>query len=660
MFHRLAKHAGVSPTMLLALFAMLYPGMALPALPPPAVGDASAPKTDRGAGAAAPESETETSWLIPIFRTGGVLSYNIRRDAAEDQKRMQTGLIATLKASTSTFIWQPWFARANGTLGLTMSRDSSSENESSSSSKSVFLTGGGQLSVLAQSPYPFEAHFERTDSRVSNDLALDNGYVGQRFGFTQRYFRPSGDAMFGWDSSSQTSPANGRDRQDTFQLSLSHSLKLHRFQLTGNGSRNTHEISGESAMQNNLSLQHSYAPDPSFSVENMANISRAGYHLQYGDNDTNLMQLSSLAFWRPVDKPLTVNGSARMLAFGLDTTGPSGVTFGGRTRSFNANVGANYELTRFTRINANGNVNLTDSGGARTTSTSQSVSIGYQPAVINLGSFQYNWSTSAAATNQTGGERAVRQLSLQLSHNLTRNFSLPGGSSIGLAGSQGLAATAGTGSDSTISGEPTSSKQLTHSASVSWDLSRESGAATLRLGASDSRSLDGRKEFFQIINFQASSNLRAGLYSSWTGNLTLQAIRQSPVVITDPFDPRSNILVSAEAPEKGYTSSSNGSISYQNQRVFGVRRLRFVSDLRLNSEALLPLLGNAKERETAAWENRLDYSIGRTQLRMSATISRNSVPKIDVNAATRVETAEKTQRTNKSIMFSVSRSFGDF
>lgn len=635
---------------------MLCPGTVHPALPPAAAG-ASEQKADSGSAVASVGAATEASaplWVMQDVRLGGILSYNLRRDMTEQQSRTQQGLNATLRAATNTFIWQPWFARVDGAFGLTMSRDSSdgAVGSGNNTSKNVFLTGSGQLSALPLSKFPFEAHFERSDSRVSTDLALANGYASQRYGFTQHYIRPEGDSMIGWDRSTQTSADSGSDQQDSLLLNMSHSIENHRLQLTGNRTDNTHEISGEQAVQNNLSLQHSYAPDPAISVESMANISRSNFHLLQGDNDTRLVQLSSLAFWRPDNKPITVTGGVRLFALESDTSGFGISVDGARVRNANANLGVNYDLTRFTRLNAGVNVNQVDSNGVKSTNTSQTVGASYQPDTIEFGEYRYGWSTSGNISNQTGGQDAVRQLSLQLSHNLSRSFTLNGGSTISVEGSQSLAAIMGNSvSDSSeLANESASSKQLTHSGSISWDLSRETGAALLRLSASDSREFGGEQNFFQLINFQASSNLPTGDYSSWTGNLTVQAVRQStnPIVSnTDLINQQNNTN-----SNDGFVTTSSGSINYQNQRMFGVRRLRFVSDLRLNSQALLPLLGSAADQETAAWENRFDYVIGLTRLRLSMLISKSS--------SGLGGSGENASNINKSIMFSVSRSFGVF
>lgn len=645
---RSARPAGVAPGGLMTLLALLCQSPAQAALPPAAATPAQQPAPAASATTPA-DDNTGMTWFLPPVRFGGSVSYNVRRDMSGDQTSTQSGLTTTLNASTNTYIWQPWFARVNGALGFTVATDSSGSSEAAErSSKNVIVTGSGQLSVLSQSKFPFEAHFQRSDNRVSSDLALANGYASQRYGFSQRYYRPEGDAMIGWDRSTQTSADAGRDLQDSLQLRLSHRLEHHQLQLNGDRTTNKHEKTGERAVQNNLALQHSYTPDPSISVESLANISRSDNRLQQGSNDSRLLQLSSNAFWRPSGQPMTVTGGVRMFALETDSAGVAvnGNPVGARLFNANANLGVNYEFNRFTRLNAAANVNMSDNRGKKSTSTNQSVGVSYQPEAIEWGAFRYNWGTSANGSNRTGGQESERQLTLQFSHSLSRSFKLAGGSTVAVDASQSVSATA---SSVAPGSEPAATKQLTHNGSVSWDIPQASGSSLMRLSVSDSRALDGRQEYFQLINFQASGNRPTGSYSSWTGNLTLQATRQG----------RGQGLHGSTEPDKGFVTSSGGSISYQHQRLFGYRRLRFGSDLRLNSDALLPLFGSAQVQELAAWENRLDYFIGRTQLRLNFLISSSSSPTSSVDPLSGVENTQKVRKLNKSIMFSITRSFGN-
>lgn len=653
----------------MALTALLWPSVGRAALPPAEevsaqnrnAEPAEKPVLAVGGTIADGENRPENTWAIPPVRFGGTVSYELRRDVTEEQSRMQQGMTTTLNASTQTFIWQPWFAQLAGNLGVTLSRFGSSSDTteaSSSSNSSVFLTGSGQLSILPQSRFPFEAHYDRSDSRVSNELAIGNDFASQRYGFSQHYMHQQGDSMIGWDRNTQNSARSGRDQQDNWQLSSSHSLESQRAQLLGNRTRNTRENTGESAVQNNLSLQHSYTPNPTLSVESMSNISRSGYHLEQGDNNTRITQLSSQAFWRPVDKPLTVTGGARVFALEADTSGLAidSSFAGARVSNANVNAGVNYELSKFTRLNAGANVNLITNNGVRSNNTNQTVGATYQPDFRELGKFRYIWSASGSFVNSTGSEDASRQGTLQLSHGLSRSVIFNPGSIISMELAQSVTALASTGTSnnsasngSTLNNDAGSTARLTHSGSLSWNLSKEAGEALVRLSASDSRTVGGRQEFFQLVNLQASSNLPTGEYSSWTGNLTVQGVRQDAAIIgnTAAF----GISDQNANEEHGFVTTSNASLTYQQQRVFGVRRLRFVSDLRLNSQALLPLLGGPQDQETAAWENRLDYAIGRTQLRLNLLISRNTTQR------TSTEKVESINNLNKSIFFSVIRSF---
>jgi hypothetical protein len=649
---RRSKFIGGTPTLLTALLAVAFHGPVHPALAPaPGEGLKDKPGPAPATADAVPQDNQGITWFIPPIRLGGVVSYNINRNSVAGQNSTQSGLTTTLNAGTSTYIWQPWFATLNANLGFTHSTNKSSSTESSSNAKNVIVTGGGQLNVLQQSRFPFEAHFQLNDSRVTADKQIGTTFASERFGFTQRHYRADGDAMFGWDRSIQHSVENGRDQQDTLQLRITSKIDDHNLLFTGDRSDSVHDVTGEKAAVTSLALQHGYVPNPAVSIQNFVNVSQSDYRLVSGRNDSRLMQLSSNVFWRPESQPMTVNGGVRVFALETDSTGfvVVGNPTGNKTLNANANLGVSYEFSRFTRLNGSLNVNQGESNGVKSNSSSQMAGVTYVPDALELGSFRYNWSTSASASNQSSVAESQRQLTLQFSHGLSRSIRLAGGSNIGMDASQGVSLIAG---QKTTGVDPVATKQISHSGSLSWDLSQQTGAALLRLSASDSRSLDGRKDFYQMINFQASSNLPTGPNSSWNGNLTIQTTRQGKDPLSAPAVGSANA-----ATNRDFVTNSSGSVSYQNQRMFGVRRLRFTSDLRLNGQSLLPIFGSSQSQELAAWENRLEYAIGRTQLRLNFLISSNGTPQITIGSPTE---AERVKKMNRSIMFSVSRSFGNF
>lgn len=659
----------------MALSAVLVPRFAYPAVPPAstgssvqtsdaasAAGPVRAPATPPAAQSAGQEQADSITWAIPPIRLGGSLSYEIRQDSEEGRKMVQRGLIATINAATETFIWQPWFAQIGGNMRLTSSRNNNSSTDADfgrngSELKGLIVTGSGQLRILPQSSTPFEAHLERSDSRTTSQLISVGEYAGQRVGFTQQYNYGQGNASLGFDRTTQDSGVSGRDRQDSLQLHMSHSLEEHRVSVNGSRSHNVHERTGEDATQDNLTIQHNYTPLSELSVDTMANVSRSGYRLLLGGNDTLMTQVSSLAFWRPMELPLTVMGGVRLLNMEADSTGGLQLGTSNTTlQNSNVNIGATYDLTQFVHLNASANANAIDTNGRRIVTANESAGVTYQPETIALGEFRYNWSTSGMASNSTGGQESTRQLTLQLSHSLNRQFKLDKQSTLTLELNQALSGVAGLAS---VNGDPVATRQATHGGAVSWHLNTGNGSAMMRLSASDSRSLDGNKDYFQLINFQASSNLPTGTYTSWSGNLTIQAVRQGGNAVFVQSTPGTGLPATLLRPQvdEGVKVTSSGSLTYQNHRIFGVRNLRFVSDLRLNGQALLPLFGGPQDQEVAAWDNRFEYYIGRTLLRVSTMIARTKSPLI-INPLLIDPRNDGPVRVNKSIMFTMTREFG--
>lgn len=658
---RAADPLGGVPAVLLACAGLLFHAgshAALPGSDQPA-GGTDAPDE--------PAGEPAVLWTLPPLRLGGSLAYSQRRDSADGVNSMQSGLSTTVNASTSGFIWQPWFARVDAALGFTkLHSDSEGEQPANnSSSDGLLVTGRGQLQVLSQSKFPFEAHFEKTDNQVDTNLAASSDVASQRYGFTQRYFQARGESSLAWDRSTQTSANFGNDQQESLELRSSFNPENHQLQFSGNRTVNRHDTNGESASQDNLTAQHNYTPGPALSVLSMANLSNAGLHLQQGDNSTRLAQFSSNAFWQSTAQALSVNGGVRALTLESEQAGlvaPVDGASGTRLLSVNANAGLNYDYSRWTRFNGSVNVGSVQSGPLSSTQSSQSLGASYQPDSIALGAAAYNWAVSANAFNRNSSEDSQSGLSLQISHGLNRSYTLDGGSTIRIGANQGLLTSTTSGNPAYTAGIPQpSQRQLTHGGSASWDLLQQTGAALIRLSLSDSRALDADRAYFQLINFQASSNLPTSGYSAWTGSLTLQAVRQG----------REAVAGNVQADASNATSAS-GALSYQTQRIFGVRNLRFGSDLRLNlqsqqsqraflqQQSFFSQLESRSDQETAAWINHLDYAIGRTQLRLQLLLSRTNAFANHAGAGFGNTNQAIEERTNRSLYFTLIRRFGQY
>lgn len=667
-----ARHAVVPSLLYVALSALFWPRSGLAALPPGAPvaaaesSSAAAPAASGGPrpGDADSGAGPEVAWAIPPIRWGGSVSYDMRRNSGEGQNSMQRGLMTTLRGATETFIWQPWFSRVNVDMNLTASRNNASwstgdgaSESGGSGSRSLALSGTAQLNLVPLSRFPFEAHLSRTNSMVSSDLSLPSDYVSTRFGFSQRLIHPVGDATFGYDHNIQDSSSTGASRQDIVRASFSRNLKNQQFQFTGNGSSSTRDLTGEYARQGSMTLQHTYAPDLSLSVDSMANVNTSDYYLSLSHSKTTLNQLSSQAFWRPSARPMTVFGGARLMTMTSGGSSEGILQESSRILTANTNAGLSYEATQHLHLTASANLNLTESQALRNVNGTQAAGASYQPDPVEIRGFMYNWTASSGIANQTG-ENGGYQVSAQFNHSLGRNFSLGGGSIVGVDLSQSLSAMKNSRRGAT---DVAPTRMVTHTGGLSWSRSQGATIAAARMSASDSRGLDGNREYFQMANLQLSGTLLAGGDSSWTGNLTIQATRQGLSEAAIPFMANESGLSVAQinAKRDTVTTSSSGALTYQSGRFFGVRNLRFVSDLRLNSQGLLPVLGSPQDQETAAWENRFTYTIGRTQLRVSTIIARAVVPAY-VKNTDGTQSVSGVSRSNKSIMFSLTRSFGYF
>jgi hypothetical protein len=154
---------------------------------------------------------------------------------------------------------------------------------------------------------------------------------------------------------------------------------------------------------------------------------------------------------------------------------------------------------------------------------------------------------------------------------------------------------------------------MVNGVAATWQLARGERSAYARASYNDSMELGGGHARFQLLNFQLSGSLEFDRYSSLVGDLTYQRTNQRPSELVDPA------VVIARTGNTG----TSAEISFINQRLFGVPRLRFLSRLRLAQDVLRQpgTLTFLPDRETRLWENRLDYAIGRIETQLVLRLS---------------------------------------
>jgi hypothetical protein len=243
------------------------------------------------------------------------------------------------------------------------------------------------------------------------------------------------------------------------------------------------------------------------------------------------------------------------------------------------------------------------------------LSLTYTPAVLNFGEWQYapTASVNGAVTTSSPGEHR-RFAGLQATHSLSRSLPLGEGHSLSFNVSQSAGTLAEWGGDTPMT------RALAHAGSVFWQSFGDNASQTFAgLSLSDSRSWGASEGRFQMVNLQLTRRTQLSRTSSWSANITTQATRNEASDI-DPFTG----LLRLQAP--GWQHFHTGTVSYENQRVFGVPRLRLTVLLSANSQQLdRRAAGDIDapiERISESFESRLDYTVGRLDLRLSARQAR--------------------------------------
>lgn len=568
-------------------------------------------------------------WGLPPVRWGGSLVSEVRADKSGDQpRRLQQNEIASIRAGS--YLWQPWFAQVGGGLGLLTSKVRGGDggdpaSNQAQNAKSIAVTGNAELTLFPVSRFPFNAHFDVSDSRASGE-ATTSDIRSTRFGVRQSYRPLEGDTNYAanFERSTLESAAFGRDTVNALAASMNHTAGAQAFNFSGSRTGNTRSNTGERTALSQLTARHSYRPEPELAVESLASASSSDFRLLSGgvptDNRSQFAQANTFVTWRPEeDSPLYVTGGGRM--FRAVIANNAGET---ESLALSGNLGATYALSRQTSVSGSATVTQLLSDATSALLTTQTASVTHVADPLGLLGFTYRWNAGANIANQTGSADGTQQnLGGQLGHNLTRDMTLGPGSQVSASLGQSLSATF----DAATAG----SQSLSHTGSVSWRLSRDAATtAYLSVLGADSRTSGQNENRFQMINFQASGQAQFSRNSSAAASLTVQGVRQS----------------TGATPSAGFSFNSSGNLSYHHLRAFDVPRLRYTALYSINeSQFRTRLQGDVnapRERVSQSFEQRLDYSLGRVAMRLSMRV------------------AEIEGRRDALIFFRMSREFGGF
>lgn len=516
-----------------------------------------------------------------------------------------------LRLNTVGYLYRPWLATLEGGVGMYFRRADSEFSDSSSD----HILGNAKLRMFPQSHFPLELFAERSDSRTDTDLT---GLIIERtrYGFNQRYTTASGTALhFGYERSDQVNARSSDNQEETHEdltdllkASFNKSFDAHTVTFDANVNRVDRVDSADLTKTTFSTLRHAYRPSAVFSSEDMLTYNQSDITLESSSFKADVYQFNSVGFWRPrTNRPLRLNG-----AFRARTRTTENQLTESDAQTASGTLGATYEWTDRWLINGNLGITNTEADDDSSNSSFQSLSAIYSSVIYKPYGFDANWFSQFDLRNNNDDGISVQEAGAQLGYNLDRNMLMDSNRQFSFRVSQSINAI----TDSI----DFSSQTLLSNMSVNWNSRSGSTSDMARLSVSDTRTtatgprgnqLDGD---FQIVNFQASIDNKLSPRSAIMANITLQATRN--------YRPEIEGVINAGNGD--WTPTSTLDITYYKTAVFQVPRMSFHSTLRIVKNTYIPVVGAPDEdgvRDDKQWENRLEYNIGRLQLRVISRLS---------------------------------------
>lgn len=555
-------------------------------------------------------SLSATAQTHPV-RVWGELGYDYRFEHYEGPGDFSEH-IGVARINAATHLFEPWIANVDGGIGLNARAGSGDRGDT----RGDQLVGHGILRIFPLSRFPLELFAERSDSSTETDIAGADILL-TRYGLQQSYSAESGaTARFRYEHtetenvrvSDADEPVRREDQSDLLELALNKNFGVHGLSFDTSVNRVDRVDVQDSTDTSFSSLRHTYRPGPTMSAEDLVTVGRSRFERETSDIGQDFVQLNSFARWRPSnDSRLRVNTTLRVLGredtfedqqSSLDNgTGTVGLTYG-----FNPN----WFLT------ANAGASAVEVDEERSDSLFQAAGIRYTSDIYPLLGFDSTYfGQFDVENNNDSGSESIQRLGAQIGYDLSRVWSTGDRASMELrAGQSALGQNAAFTSDS----QGLESRTLTSQGSLGWHQRGQSVSSMIGFALSDSRTTgsgensDQLEGSFQMANLQASLNQRYGMFSSLSGNMTLQASRNDRLTNEGDGD---------------WQPTTSIDLLYEHRRAFDVPRLSYRSNLRFISDSYFPVLGEVRipdGRDDKFWENRFDYMIGRLQLRLTTKI----------------------------------------
>jgi hypothetical protein len=613
-------------------------------------------------------------WTLPPIRWGGTTASNFSWNTSDTTSSFNNVQTTNLRASS--YIYQPWYAQVSGELGFASSSSTGTSKASAEtatdtsvsnkvSTSSTTINYGGNLSLFPQSRFPFQGYFQASNgsAKTSSTEASSQQTTSMRLGGTQSWRPETGnDSVSGGYDYSSLKAGTTTSLVNAFQATGSTILGDHNLSGTGRYSTTSGDVAGQGSNLFNVSGSHSWRDSEyeDLNIASFANFSNSQINIIANNTQTanasQLMQLGSSATWIPdEDIPLTVQGGGSFLTTtttSSNTTGTASDAGAANLTSINGFSSAQYRFNK----NVAGSLGLTffqtQAGTTNLFASGQNAQLNYTDDPIQIGDFNYNWSTSGGASNQfTSTGAGSTSLSGSANQSINRSFQLDEYNSIAVTANQGVSMSntsnrgAGTGTGGSSSN--LTNTALSHSLGAAWRIGigqrimgmvSATGTDSLGIGAiaSHSRSLTTTGNLQALI----SNNQSIG------ANVNFNISQQLSIPTTTASEGTSSTTTTSSAPTNPTTMSGSGGINYSHRNPFGIYNLAYTANAQANSSQtnLRVVSGdpNALSWQTSwVFQQNLSYRLGRIQFGASSSF------------------AILNGKTNASYLIMMSRDIGD-
>jgi hypothetical protein len=545
---------------------------------------------------------------LPPVRVNGNVNTSYGTSTSSGGEVKSTSQTISTNIDARSYIWRPWFALING--GITLSTN---KYESAGiSDESDFIGENLQIGFFPKSHFPFTIYGSKTLYKPGDSLTV-NDTVTTSFGMRQSYSTRQGtNYNFRYDRRLYDAGEFSLNETNIFEGMVSKSLGFNRFNGLMNISKLEDKVRDNQSVDYVVTGRHSYVGSKNLNLETLASSTSFNDDIENIETEDRTNQLSTFLSWRPDgSRKLNLAGSVRIAGKSRereeeDVISGTVINSSNDTKTLNLSQSLSYIYSPRVTFSETATGTVIEINNESRFNGSETFNINYSDEAIKTRFGIYNRGAGASISNQHGEEPPEQILSASLSHSIRDKLVFFDDVNVDASVSQSVSGSAHT--------EEEEKGKIKHSLRLKWFDKPEKQSTTpktsvVEFSFGDDRSLN-EVSVFQIYNLQASSNSKLSVYSQLNGHITLQRI------------------VNKTEQNKSSSTTLNGQISYTNNRLFDVYRLKYDSAIKFSEqrskiESRIASVNPEDKPSDLSWTNKITHRIGLLSTRYNFDVTKN-------------------------------------